>query len=252
MTKTTQIALPEAVTQIEAHESRSQRYKFISTLDVITLAEKHGWKVATAVEGKTRREGQKGYNKHIVIMEKEKFSKKDGRIQLVIRNSHNGSSGINIFLGYMRIVCANQLYAKKLGKGMNLSVRHSQNGYDQLVEFLGNFDKAVNQFGRKIKKANEKVLSPSQVRVFAQKALSLRIDQELITPEVIDQAVEAVRVEDSENTAWNVMNRIQEKFILGGLHIYNPEKGKMKRLRKIRAIDTQVNLNSQLMDLALA
>jgi hypothetical protein len=252
MKKTQNLELPVAVTQTKAHPSTSNRYRFISTMDVVNLAEKFGWRVSKALEGKLRKSKTKGFNKHIVIMEKEKFKGAEGNIQLVIRNSHNGTSAIQIFLGYMRFVCSNQLYSKNLGQGMDLSVRHSDNGYHQLVEFLKQFDQAVDLFAEKIKKSQEKKLSPAQVKTLTKKALALRVDSEMITPELVDYVITPQRVEDAEQTAWNVMNRIQERFMSGGIFLYNPETGNKKTLRKIRAIDTQVKLNTQLMDLVLA
>ena len=244
------LELPESALATAKHVSRSDAYVFISTKDVVSFAEARGWRVVKSDQARIKKNNRLGFQKHIVIMEKDGAIGRDGKIQLCIRNSHDGSSGLQLFLGYMRIVCNNQLFAKNLGQGMDISIRHSKSGLRRLNEFLDGFDVAVSLFAEKIDKMVEKILTPDQVRVFTEKALGERFKADVINDVVIENATISTRPEDDQNNLWNVMNRVQERLVSGNISIVNPVTKKMKKVRKLSSIDTLVALNSNLIELA--
>jgi hypothetical protein len=228
----------------------SDRYKFISTIDVVKKANSYGWEVVSSQQARTSK--YEGYQKHIVIMENPSFKNEEGNIQLVIRNGHHGYQSLQVFLGFMRIKCANQLFARNIGKGSYLTIRHSQKGLASLDQFLAGFDSAVNQFALGIRKLQEKVLSPDQVKVFTRKALELRWNENEIDDKLVEQALEVRRDSDVGESAWLVMNRVQEAMVRGGVFVVNPEKKKIRKARKIKGIDSLLTINTKLMEMSLA
>lgn len=244
------MTLHTAITQTEKHVSRSDKYKFISTMEVIKVAESHGWVIVKTGASNTRKKEYRGYQKHMVVMEHPNYKNGNRSIQLCIRNSHNGTSGLQLFIGCMVMVCLNQLFAKDLmGKGNAISIRHSENGYKAMVEFISNFGTLVNRFAENINRFEEKVLTPEQVRVFAEKCIALRYDEKQYNEGTISESLNVLHEEQRENNLWNVLNRVQEALVRGHVSIVS-KKGKLRRTRKIKSDDVLVELNSKILKLA--
>ena len=60
-----------SIEQTQKADHLTDRYKFISTMDVIEKAKSFGWSVVSSKEARTSK--YQGYQKHIVIMEKPDF-----------------------------------------------------------------------------------------------------------------------------------------------------------------------------------
>lgn len=246
-------SFPVSVTQIQAHESRTDKYRFISTKEIIEYAKELGWYCHSGKQAGVRDINRHGYQKHMVIMQQAFGSLGiDGKIQLVIRNSHNGGGGLHIFLGYMRTVCSNQFYAKDFGNGLTLTVRHTEKGFNEFLDFMGELPIKIQEFSEQIRVMNRNKLTDLQVANLARQALCQRFSKDKVTDELIQQALVIDREEDKENTAWNVINRVQEKMLNGGLFMINPDTGKVRKSRKIKGIDTLVTINSNLLAIASA
>ena len=84
----------------EAHESRSERYGFQSTVEVISMMQQEGFQIFSAMQSRTRREDRRGHLKHMLRFRHESTS---GAIalgdllpELVLINSMDGSSAYNL------------------------------------------------------------------------------------------------------------------------------------------------------------
>lgn len=247
----TTLTLPKSAYQTEKHGSRSERYKFISTMDVIQEAVKSGWVVRTSGQSNIRKKEFDGFQKHIVIMENPLYKNGNRSIQLCVRNSHNGQSGLQLFVGCMVMACSNQLFAKDLmGNGNAISIRHSENGFRAMQNFIANFGDLVNRFASNITRFEEKVLTPEQVRVFAEKSLSLRYEATEFNEGTISEAIKCLHSEQKQDNLWNVLNRVQEALVRGNVHVVSKKSGKVRRVRKIKSMDVLVDLNTKILNLA--
>jgi hypothetical protein len=234
------------------HNSRSEKYQFISTLEVIQVAESHGWKIVKTAEATLRKKSEhfRGFQKHIIIMEHPNFRDEKKSIQFCIRNSHNGASALQLFIGCMVEVCSNQLFARDmLGKGNAISIRHSVKSFQFVHNFISQFDVLVNQFANSIQRLEEKVLSPDQVQVFAKKAIQIRYEACRLNQDTISQSLACLHPEQKEDNLWNVLNRVQESLVTGNLPILGKD-GKVRKTRKIKSMEVLVDLNSRLLHLA--
>lgn len=241
--------MTNSITQTKKADHLTDRYKFISTMDVVEKATAYGWNVVSSKEARTTK--YQGFQKHIVIMENPEFKSEEGNIQLVIRNGHHGYQSLQVFLGFMRIRCSNQLFARNIGEGSYLTIRHSQKGLDALDGFLTGFKTTVNDFAFGIRKLQEKILTPEQVRVFAREALKLRWEESEIDDALVTQSLATRRSGDEGESAWLVMNRVQEAMIRGGVFVVNPEKKKVRKARQIKGIDSLLTINTKLMEMTL-
>jgi len=87
-----------------AHESRSQRYAYIPTVEVINGLIGEGWAPVFACQSKTRKEGHKEYTKHMIRLRRQddlQIRTPDSN-DIIVINSHNGSSGYQMLGGAFR------------------------------------------------------------------------------------------------------------------------------------------------------
>ena len=237
----------------KAYSEVSEKYQYLSTISIVKALEQSGWKLKKQDEARLRGKANKrqGYQKHILIFENENFVNAEGKIQLVIKNAHDRSGSLEIFLGFMRIVCANQLFAKNMGDGMHFRIRHSAKGLEQLKNAISMISGNANRITDNINFLKAKELTNDQVKIFTNQAIELRFGDNAKQLQLIDQTIlhEPKREEDRGQNAWVVFQRIQEQFTQGGLHYTDGKK--MRTVRKLKSINVLPDFNSKLWELAV-
>lgn len=243
-------------------EITSPKYAYINTKDVISEVQKYGWSLVTQSQANTKKPERMGYQKHILIFEHPEFRDYAdgvvvGRNQLVVRNSHDNTSSLQLFLGYMRLACANQIFAKSFGReGFYETVKHIGNG-DKTAEAITRFNLLVEKskiFQSIIKQLGSRRLSESQQKDFAERVIDVRFNG---SPFIKDVTPESIllprRNEDIGNDAWTVFNRVQENIVKGGLVVktskYHKKSGKpyVMTTRAIRSPSTLPDLNNRML-----
>jgi hypothetical protein len=231
------------ITQTRPHHSRSDKYKFVSTADVIARFESRGWVVEQTSMSNART--HKGYQKHVVTMKPSggrTIKVGDTEARLMIFNSHNGSSSLQIKMGLFRLVCANGLVVPN-GIYEGVKLRHTgkdlEYKLDEALERIEIAAEKLNQLWNKTQR---------QITVEERKQL-LRVATDLRHGE--DQPLDpdmltTNRPEDLDNTIWTVFNTLQENVIRG---YYNREDE--RSVRGITSIDRQRKINEQLFDAAM-
>jgi hypothetical protein len=92
----------------EAHESRSDRYTYIPTSNVIEGMMQSGFQVFNAVESRYRDAGKAGFTKHMLRFRQPGTIAivGDSFLEVVLVNAHDGSSTYQLFGGIFRFTCA--------------------------------------------------------------------------------------------------------------------------------------------------
>lgn len=242
--------LPAAIYKMHPHESRSDKYAHIPTIDIIEHMAKLGYGVVDAQAARVRKAHKYGYNTHIVKFQHENAEiKHDGAVnQILLRNAHDGTRAVELFGGVFRFVCLNGIvaYSKDYGKA---SIGHrGGNLWDRIVAAVSHIEAATNASDRLIEGWSRKYLSYSQQLDFAQAALELRYPIAEKRPVVAGDLLEAKRVEDNQNNAWCVFNRVQEHITRGGLR--GDAMGRPRSIRRIKGADSDLKLNAQLFGIA--
>jgi hypothetical protein len=102
----------------------------------------------------------------------------------------------------------------------------------------------------KINKFNYIEMTPEQQLDFAQKAYQLRAGEEkLLSAEDLKDMLSPRRKEDEGNSVWKVLNRVQESVIKGGFYAING-KGKLRKVKGIRNIHKDLEMNKALWEMA--
>lgn len=92
-------------------DSRSEKYRFVSSDSLLDQMEEAGFLVVGAQEQRTRKPDGTPTRKHLIrfahrdVLERTQ----DERIEVVMINSHNGSCSYQLMAGIFRLVCTNGL-----------------------------------------------------------------------------------------------------------------------------------------------
>lgn len=232
----------------EKHESRSQRYTYIPTIDVINGLRKEGFQPFMVAQGRTRVPGKADFTKHMLRMRHEWQIDAPEAQEIILINSHDGTSSYQMLAGQYRFVCCNGLVCGDTIE--DIRIKHSGNIIDNVVQ--GAFDvlDGFNLIRDVTDEMKSITLSSEEQHVLAESALQLKYDGEEGTPPIqAGQLLRARRFEDRDSTLWTTFNKVQENVIRGGIPGINAN-GRRVRTREVTAIDSDVKLNRALWTLA--
>ena len=232
----------------EAHASRSERYAYIPTIEVLTGLRKEGFQPFMVCQSRCRDEGKKEHTKHMLRLRHASQITAAQANEIVLLNSHDGTSAYQMISGVFRFVCSNGMV---FGDTQNdVRLRHSGLVVDNVIEgaFRVLDDFQLVDASREAMQAL--TLNPGEQTAFAHAALALKYDTE-VTPAPVTEAqlLRARRAEDASNDLWTTFNRVQENVMRGGL-VGRSATGKRSRTREVKGIDQSVKLNRALWLLA--
>lgn len=224
------------------HASRSDRYAYVSTVDILNEMRKEGFQPFAVSQMGANKEGKEGFTKHMIRFAHADTPKSsEGRHEIILLNSHDGSSSFRIAAGFFRFVCCNGLWMGT--KDFDVKVWHKGEAKD-IIE--GSF-KVISQTKENhglIESMMETDMPIDQRVAFANKAIASRFGDRgaIVTP---DQVLSSRRDADNANTQWQVFNRVQENLMLGGMD-GKSQRGKTRRVRSITGLDKDMAFNRAL------
>jgi Domain of unknown function (DUF932) len=254
----------------EAHSSRSSRYAHIPTSEILDGLYAEGFRPYKAVQSRSRIEGKSEFTKHMIrLRHPDAIANVSGNIpEVVLINSHDGTSSYKLLSGIFRMICTNGLIAwdEKFGE---ISVHHKGNIVHQVIEgsfeIVGQSQKALGT----IENWSALQLTAGEQNAFAEAAHSLRfadadgkIDTPITAAQLLTPRRMADRADDGNGHGWSrpapdlyrTLNVVQENAIKGGLSARRPgsarERGRVVTSREVRGIDQDVRLNRALWQLA--
>ena len=162
--------------------------------------------------------------------------------EIILLNSHDGSSSYQMLPGLFRGVCTNGLVCgQSFGE---VRVPHKGDVVEKVIEgayeVLGIFDRVEE----KRDAMQSLILSPPEQQVLAQAALAYRFGEDH-QPVTAAQVLSPRRYEDRSDDLWTVYQRVQENLMKGGLS-GRTAQGKRSRTRAVNGIDGDVKLNRAL------
>ena len=95
----------------EAHDSRSERYVYVPTIDIVEGLRREGWFPFFAVQSVPRDGSRHGHAKHMLRLRRDDGIGKPEAAEVIIVNSHDGTSAYQMFAGMLRFVCTNSMIA---------------------------------------------------------------------------------------------------------------------------------------------
>jgi hypothetical protein len=92
------------------HESRSERYTYIPTIDVLRGLRKEGFEAFMVAQSRCHVEGKAELTKHMIRMRHAGLVQTRSEAdEIILINSHDGASSYQMLAGMFRFVCCNGL-----------------------------------------------------------------------------------------------------------------------------------------------
>jgi len=230
------------------HESRSQRYSYIPTAAVLTELRKEGFQPFMVCQTRVRHEDRREFTKHMLRLRHASQINGAEANEIILLNSHDGSSSYQMLAGMFRFVCQNGLVCGDTVA--DVRVPHKGNVTDHVIE--GAFE-VLHGFGQ-VQDSRDSMraitLDEGEAEIFARSALTLKYDDSgKALPITENQVLRPRRFDDNRPDLWSVFNRVQENLVKGGLS-GRAANGRQQSTRPVQGIDQNVRLNRALWLLA--
>ncbi|NUZ08268.1 DUF932 domain-containing protein [Piscinibacter koreensis] len=234
------------------HASRSERYTYIPTIEVLRGLRREGFEPFMVAQGQSRIEGKTEFTKHLIRMRHAgQVSTRPEANEVILINSHDGASAYQMLAGAFRFVCCNGLVVGSVTN--DIRIPHKGNIQHEVIEGAFRVLDDFQAVDASIDGMKALELSREEERAYATAALTLRFGErsegQPPAPVTPDQLLEARRPEDVGHSVWSVFQRTQENTMRGG-QTGRGDAGRRLQTRAVRSIDRSVNLNRALWVLA--
>jgi len=233
-----------------AHASRSARYAYIPTIELINGLRKEGFQPFMVAQANVRDESRREHAKHMIRLRHAGQINAGEANEIVMVNSHDGSCGYQMLAGVFRDACANGMIWGDAS--CDVRVSHKGNVAHEVIagahQVLDGFTRVVEE--REAMKATR--LTQEHQLAFARAAIELKHDTTSMPAPIVELDVLAARRHaDVGDDAWRTLNRVQENLIRGGIPA-RTATGRRTTTRAVTGIDQDVRLNRALWVLANA
>ena len=197
----------------EKHISRSDRYTYIPTITLLDNLRKEGFHPFFACQTRVRNLDKQDHTKHMLRLRREGQIAGKEVPEIILLNSHDGSSSYQMIPGLFRFVCANGMVCgDSFGE---VRVPHKGDVVDRVIEgayeVLNIFDRVEEQ-----RETMQGISLPKPAQqAFAHAALTYRYGEEY-QPVTEEQILMPRRWEDKKDDLWTTYQRLQENLIKGG------------------------------------
>nr|WP_226554751.1 DUF932 domain-containing protein [Celeribacter naphthalenivorans] len=234
----------------EAHESRSERFAPISTIEVLDELRVEGFDPFFAQQARTRIAGKEAFTKHMLRLRHRSITNAEGEaFEIILVNANDGTSSYQMIPGFFRFVCANGLM---VGDTFNdVKVRHSGNAAHEVIEGAYTVLEDAPIIADQVERFKSITLQDSERQILADAAHMLRFP-EAYGEDAKDAPVKASdllsprRHADRGTDLWSAFNVVQENTIKGGLRgRIRDAQGRIARrtTREVKGIDQSKTLN---------
>jgi len=255
--------LAPSIFATDAHESRSDRFRAIPTIDILDGLRREGFFPVAARQSGSRAVGRRDYTKHMIRLRRfdnvEAYKVDDNVCEIILKNANDGTSAYELLAGMFRIRCLNSLVAQTSTID-SVKIRHSGKAIENVIEgtyrVLGetqNLLAAPADWGAI-------QLNDDARNMLAGLAHEIRFGEPedgetTATPIKPAQLLIPRRPDDTSRDLWTTFNVIQENAIKGNLSARAPsgvnergrwQRGRMTTTREIKGIDQDVKINKAL------
>jgi len=230
------------------HNSRSARYAYIPTCEVVNGLRGEGFQPFMACQARSRIEGKSEFTKHMIRFRHQNQIIGDTANEIILVNSHDGTSSYQMLAGCFRFVCHNGLICGS--EIEDFRIRHSGDVLTNVIEGAYHIVDEFEQVDSAKDLMQSVVLSPGQQNAFANAALQLRYDPDENVPIEAYKLNAARRSSDRGDDLWHTLNRVQENMIQGGVRGINRNGGRMST-RQVTGVSENIRLNRALWSLGV-
>lgn len=235
---------------VAPHAALSERYSFLRTIDVVQALMGAGWQPVAANQGKARDVSRNGLQRHLIrFRHPDMMLRSAGDIapELILLNSHDGTSAYNLHAGLFRFACANGLIVSD-AVFAKVAIRHVGVTSEQVVDASFEIVKEVPRLSASVEGLRSVELTKPEQVAFAESAARLRWSEDAI-PVSGEKLATPRRYEDDKRDLFTTMNVVQENLIRGGQK-GRGTTGKKLTTRAIGSVSEDTKINKALWHLA--
>lgn len=160
----------------DRHTSRSERYAYIPTITVLENLQREGFQPFFACQTRVRDQSRREYTKHMLRLRRAGQITGQHVPEIILLNSHDGSSSYQMLPGYFRAICTNGLVCgQSLGE---VRVPHRGNVVEKVIEGAYEVVGVFDRIEEKRDAMQSLVLPPPARQALAQAALTYRYGDE--------------------------------------------------------------------------
>lgn len=250
-----------AIDQVQKKSTLTEKYQFVNTKELVSKFVERDFTITKQVETKVNKLENKGFQKHFIEFSHPKLEELRQNLQIdsvpriLLTNSHNGTTGVQLKLALFRLICSNGLVVST-GNFGGVNLRHSKTVLDKVPLAIDSLIGRAFEIGERVQSLSALDVRALDAMTFAKAALELRLGAEVVNtmcPEALEIAMNLAlntrRQGDFGNSAWNVFNRVQETIIRGGIGFSNGSN-KFIRIRQIKSAQSDLELNQGLWKIA--
>lgn len=249
-----------------AHESRSDRFKPIATIDVLRGLEREGFEPFFAQQQRTRDVSKREFTKHVLRLRHRNYVNAAGdSFEIILLNANDGSAGYKMLPGFFRFVCMNGLF---LGDAFDpVKVRHTGKAIEQVIEGAFRVLDLAPRAAEMVDRFKSIQVDDEAAHGFADSVHRLRFpsawEETENGPQLIANSAPATpsdmlrprRSADTGGDLWTVFNRVQENAIRGGFSGRVASESSRRgyrnaRMKAVNGIAQNANLNQGIADRA--
>lgn len=254
----------------------TDRYQSLRTDTLLPILADYGYQPTQAAQKRSRKAmGLTEHSAHLLAFSKTSdiYTNDDIRPEIVLYNSHDGTSSVKLFAGAYRFICSNGIVA---GDGFNATAYHSRKALSGFEEMLRGVIANMPKLLDRIETMRQQSLDYDARYALAKQAVMKRWELLDIVDvytmknggnvkrgsyadsNTINDVLGLQRSEDAGIDAWTVFNRIQENVLRGNAMIRSVTGDaddmvvRQRKARPITNISEHVRINSELWDLATA
>ena len=246
-------------------ERLTNRYASLNTSELLPIMADYGYFPMQAAQKKNRK-GETQHSSHMLSFAKTYHTEEvigAVRPEIILYNSHDGSSSVRLFAGCFRFICSNGIVA---GEGFQSRIYHNARAITGFEDMLRNTVDALPTLMERIEKLRQTKLLYSQAQAMARAGVQTRWNmfntEELVkqpngvyaTEATVRDALKVQRNEDDYMDAFTVFNRIQEAVVRGNAFVKSltekNNEGIMRKARPVNSVSEGIRINSELWDIA--
>lgn len=245
--------LAPAMFASQAHDSVSDKFTFVPTIDVVRALQTEGWQPVDVKQTNARQLTRVDSKRHIVRLRHVDTLKAlnnvgDSVPEAVLINAHDGTTAYQIHAGIFRMVCGNGMIVAD-ATFEKIALKHL--GFDprQAIDAAFEVVREVPRLTESIEGMRTTVLSASEQVAFAESALIARYEDLKQSPVQPANLLRARRYDDQGDDLWRTFNRVQENMMRGGVR-GRASTGRRLTTRPVTSIVEDTRLNKALWHLA--
>jgi hypothetical protein len=237
------------------HSSRSERYAHIPTFAVLQALAKEGfdpWEVRVGGSGD---EDKRAHTKHLIRLRHRSanaLTMVGGAVfEVVLRNSHDGTSRYALAGGFFKMICSNGLMTSE-GDMAEFKIAHKGDVVSKVIEGTYSVLDTAPLAIEHVREMEAITLTRPEQLAYAESAAMLRWQPDEYGSSTVpvrpEQVIMPRRRDDNTDRLWDVFNRAQENLVNGGNSYVGVRAGRSihRTTRAVNGIDGNVNLNRAL------